>query len=122
MARNKIVDQLLLLISAVVFICGMLWIINFMQGRSVPERMGFFILMNVIVGFILIWNGVLWFRRTPRFWIFQTLWVALHAAIAFAWASSGWWVELCVLVLPLECYLNFKIAQSLLRRASPHVG
>jgi hypothetical protein len=112
MAKNKTLDQLLLLFSAVLFIVGLLWLIGFLENRRVPESTGFFLVANLIVLLGLTWNGVAWFSRTPRFWVFQMSWILVHTVVAVAWAYSGYWVELCVLALPLECYLHYRVGKS----------
>jgi hypothetical protein len=111
MPRNKNLDQLFLLIAALAVISGLFWLINFMDRRGVSERMGFFVILSISVAFILTWYAVVSFRRTPGFWRFYIIWMIAHAAIAVAWAYSGYWIELCVLVLPLEAYAYVKIAK-----------
>jgi hypothetical protein len=112
MPKNKTLDQLVLLLSAMLFIVGLLWLIDLLETRRVPERIGFFLVVNLIVLIGLTWNGVAWFGRTSRFWAFQISWIVFHSIIAAVWAYSGYWVELCVLVLPLECYLHYRIGKS----------
>ena len=116
MSRNKALDQLLLLAAAVALIAGIFWLIDFMEGRGASERMGFFILTCVLVAFITTWNGVAWFRRTPRFWLFHTVWIVLHTVISITWAYSGKWVELCVVTAPLESYLYYRLGKYRLQR------
>lgn len=112
MAKNKTLDQLFLLFSAVLFIVGLLWLIGFLENRRVPERTGFFLVANLIVLLGLTWNGVAWFGRAPRFWVFQMSWILVHVVVAVAWAYSGYWVELCVVALPLECYIHYRVGKS----------
>jgi hypothetical protein len=116
MRKNKTLDQLFLLVSAILFIAGLLWLIDFLEIQRVPERIGFFLVVNLIVLLGLTWNGVAWFSRTPGLWAFQISWIVLHCIIAVAWAYSGYWVELCVLALPLECYLHYRVGRRRLTR------
>jgi len=116
MDGKKSLDQLWLLATAVVFIVGVLCLIDFMEKVGVHERVEFYILANVIVCFILTWIGAAWFRRAQRFWFFHAGWIVLHAIVAVAWAFSGRWVELCVFVLPLEAYVYAKVAKYRLQR------
>jgi len=116
MTRSKMLDQLLLLLAAIAVIIGMLWLIDFMEKRAVSESIGFFVLANLLVLFGITWSGVVWFRRTPRLWMFRGAWIVVHAAIALVWAYLGRRVELGVLILALKPFVHYKIGMRRLRR------
>jgi len=111
MPRKKNLDQLFLFIAALAVISGLFWLITFMDHRGVSERMVFFVISTIFLSFILTWYAIVSFRRTRGFWRFYIIWMTAHAAIAIGWAYSGYWIELCVLVLPLEAYAYVKIAK-----------
>jgi len=79
--------------------------------------MGFFVLMNLGEGFVLTWQGVAFFRRTPGFWLFHAYWVLVHALIYGIWGHSGNRIELCVVTLPLESYWYWRIGKNRLLRS-----
>jgi len=111
MSRSKNLDQLLLFLAALAVISVLFLLIELMDRRGVSERIGFFVILSISLAFILTWYAVVSFRRTPGFWRFYIIWMIAHAAIAVAWAYSGYWIELCVLILPLEAYAYVKIAK-----------
>jgi hypothetical protein len=108
---SKVRDQGVLLVSAIAFVTIVLWLISLMETKGISEKIGFFCLANLIVTFGLTWQGIVWFRRAPHFWSFQLLWVVAHCCLAAAWARSGYWVELCVFALPLECYIYYRVGK-----------
>lgn len=116
MKRQKLLDQVLLLAVALSVISGLFWLIRFMDHRGISERTGFFISANVFLSFILTWNAIVSFGRTPRFWAYHAIWMSIHAAIAVGWAYSGAWMELCVVVLPFEAFMYYKVMKHRLHR------
>ena len=116
MRRTKLVDQVILLVVALTVIAGLFWLISSMDRRGISERMGFFISANVFLSFILTWNAKVSFGRTPSFWAHHVIWMSIHAVIAVVWAYSGFWIELCVVLLPLEAYVYYKVTNYRLRR------
>ena len=115
--RSKALDQLLLLLAATGFAVAVYWLISLMQHRGIPDKMGFFVLMNLGEGFILTWQGVAFFRRTPGFWLFHAYWVLVHILVYGIWGHSGNRIELCVVTLPLEAYWYWRIARDRLLRS-----
>lgn len=111
MPRSKNLDQLFMLLAALSVISVLFLLIELMDRRGVSETMGFFVIFNISVAFVLTWYAVVSFRRTRGFWNFYIAWMVAHAAIAAAWAYSGYWIELCALVLPIEAYAYGKIAK-----------
>jgi len=117
MARSKILDQFFLLITAIAFIVGLLWLYSFLDHRGFSNKMTFFIGYNALMGFVLIWQGLVLFRRMPGFWLFHGSWAIVHIVLAIIWARSGYLVELCALVLPLEAYLYYVVSRDRLLRS-----
>jgi hypothetical protein len=115
--RSKALDQLFLLLAAMAFTVVGYWLWSFMEHHGIPDRMGFFIAMNLTEVFILTWQGVAFFRRTPGFWLFHSYWVLVHILIYVAWGHSGNRIELCVVTLPLEAYWYWYIARNRLLRS-----
>ena len=120
--RSKVLDQLLLLVAGLVMSAGAFWVWPFMERRGIPDRMGFFILMNLGLGFILTWQGVTFFRRTPGFWLFHSCWAIVHIFAYGVWGYSGRRIELCVVTLPLEAYWYWRIAKDRLLRSLESSG
>jgi hypothetical protein len=117
MARSKTLDQFFLLFTAIILIVGLLWLYSFLDHRGFSNKMSFFIGYNALMMFVLTWQGLALFRRTPRFWLLHGSWVVAHIVIAMIWARSGYLVELCALVLPLEAYLYYIISRDRLLRS-----
>ena len=117
MARSKTLDQFFLLFTAIAFVVGLLWLYSFLDHRGFSNRMSFFIVYNALMVFVVTWQGLVLFHRTPGFWLFHGSWVVAHIVIATIWARSGYLVELCALVLPLEAYLYYIISRDRLRRS-----
>ncbi len=117
MARSKILDQFFLLITAIAFIVGLLWLYSFLDHRGFSNKMTFFIGYNALMGFVLIWQGLVLFRRMPGFCLFHGSWAIVHIVLAIIWARSGYLVELCALVLPLEAYLYYVVSRDRLLRS-----
>jgi hypothetical protein len=111
MPRSKAFDQTMLLLTAVVFIILAYWLVSFMEHRGIPDRMGFFIAFNLGVGFVLTWQGIAFFRRTPKFWLFHGCWAIVHICVYGIWGYSGNRIELCAFTLLLEAYLYYRIAK-----------
>jgi hypothetical protein len=108
MHHKKSLDQIFLLVVAFTVIAGLYSLITFIDQRGISESTGFFITANVFLSFILTWNAKVSFGRTPRFWEYHVMWMFVHAAIAVVWGYSGFWIELCVVFLPLEAYVYYK--------------
>jgi hypothetical protein len=117
MARSKTLDQLFLLFTAIAFIVGLLWLYSFLNRHEFSNKMSFFMGYNALMLFVLTWQGLVLFRRMPRFLLFHGSWVVAHIVIAVIWARSGYLVELCALALPLEAYLYFIISRDRLLRS-----
>jgi hypothetical protein len=117
MARGKVQDQFYLLLAAIVFTLGTMSLIFFLDDHGVPDRLGFFILFNgAFFVFCITWFGVAFFRRTPNFWLFHVGWIIVHTCVCILWVRSAFWVELCVLTMPVETYCYFKISRRRLVR------
>lgn len=117
MAKSKTLDQFFLLLTAFAFIVGLIWLNSFLNHRGFTNKMSFFIGYNAMMGFVMTWQGLALFRRMPGFWLFHGSWAIVHIVIAIIWARSGYLVELCVLVLPLEAYLYYVISRDRLLRS-----
>src|SRR5579864_4969303 len=122
MPASKARDQLLLLLAAIAIIVGLYWLISFLQHQGAQDRMGFFIVFNLLEGMVLTWQAVSSFRHTPRFWLLFGCWVTAHTIAYAAWGYSGYRIELCVVVLPLEHYGYYRIARSRFRQSSEAGG
>jgi hypothetical protein len=109
--RSKALDQLLLLVAGLAMSACVFWVWPFMEHRRIPDRMVFFIVFNILAGFVLTWQGVALFRRTPGFWLFNLRWAVIHLCAYGVWGYSGNRIELCALTLPLEAYLYYRIAK-----------
>ena len=121
MTKSKTLDQLILLFTAIVVIIGLMWLVTFLDAHGVSERIGFFIIVNIVLLiFILTWQGYCFFRRTPRFWRFHAGWVLVHVIVSAVWAHSGNRVELCALTAPLEIYLYLRVGRYRFVRALQH--
>lgn len=109
--RSKALDQFLLLVAGLAMSACAFWVCSFMKRSGIPDRMGFFILFNILAGFVLTWQGGALFRRTPGFWLFHLRWAVIHVCVYGVWGYSGNRIELCALTLPLEAYLYYRIAK-----------
>lgn len=116
MTRSKTLDQLFLLIAALIFIVVMEGLISFFDARHISEKMGFFLLMNGGAILIIMWQGISGFRRTQGFWSLQTIWIGIHICVCLLWARSGRGLELVVLTMPLEIYCYLQISKRRLLR------
>lgn len=116
MTRSKTLDQLFLLIAALIFIVVMEGLISFFDARHISEKMGFFLLMNGGAILIIMWQGISGFRRTQGFWSLQTIWIGIHIRVCLLWARSGRGLELVVLTMPLEIYCYLQISKRRLLR------
>src|SRR5690242_8544660 len=113
MTRSKAQDQLYLLLAAIAFILATMWLILFLNNHGISERLGFFILFNgAFFVFGITWVGVTLFRRIPNFWVFHVGWVVAHTCLCILWVRSAFWVELCVLTMPIEWYCYFRISRT----------
>jgi FtsH-binding integral membrane protein len=122
---SKARDQLLLLLAAIALIVGLYWIVSFMENRGIPDKLGFFIVFNILEGIVLTWQAVSSFAHTPRFWLLFGCWAIAHSTAYAVWGYSGYRIEFCVAVLPLEHYLYYRILRSRFRRlpdAGRHLG
>ena len=111
MPRNKTLDQLLLLVAGIAMSVALFWVWPFMELRGISNRMGFFIVFNVLGGFVLTWQGVASLRRMPGFWLVHGCWAIAHAFVYGAWAYSGNRIELCAFTLPLEAYWYIRVVR-----------
>ena len=92
---------------------GGYWFWSVMEHHAITDRMGFFIIFNVlVVGLVMTWQGVAFFRRMPGFWLFHGYWVVAHTLVYAAWGYWGKRIELCAFTLPLEAYWYYRIARS----------
>jgi hypothetical protein len=115
MPRNKGLDQFMLLFVGVAMTVGVVWLWSFLEHHGIPDRMGFFIVFNIGEFFILTWQAVPSFRHIPRFWLSYGCWAVAHTIAYVVWGYSGYRIELCVVALPLEHYVCYRIARSRLR-------
>ena len=117
MPRSKPLDQFLLLLAGIAMSVGAFWFWSFTEHRAIPNRMAFFIFFNAGQFFVLTWQAVASFRSTPRFWLWYGCWAIAHTIACMAWGYSGYRIELCIVVLPLEHYLYYRIARYRFRRS-----
>ncbi len=68
--KSKTFDQFLLLIAGLAMSACAFWVWSVMDHRRIPNRMGFFIVLNILTGFVLTWQAVALFRRTRDFGFF----------------------------------------------------
>ena len=112
MSTKKLVDQLLLLAAGLAMIAGLYWVTSLMKQYGASDSMVFFVVFNLIVGFILTWQGVALFRDTPGFWLFHGCWAVGHILVYGVWGHWGSRLGFCALTLPLEAYCYYIAARA----------
>lgn len=55
--KSKTFDQFLLLIAGLAMSACAFWVWSVMDHRRIPNRMGFFIVLNILTGFVLTCSG-----------------------------------------------------------------
>lgn len=116
MPKSKVFDQLLLLLAGIAMSIAGFWFWSFVEHRGISNKMSFFIFFNIGEGFVLTWQAIASFRNTRGFWLMYGCWALAHTIAYVAWGYSGHRIELCVVVLPLEHYLYYRVARYRFRR------